>query len=113
MCGFGTLDIMTEKTSSRFLLKHSFAIEYLVRVNVGVCSVLYLFGKVSLKSCQKPQLVKGTGYYIIGCSGLFSFPCQSFFFKKKQNKKPLLFLTVYNQEAGGQQCFVNLQQIFK
>ena len=68
MCGLATLDFMTEKASSRFLLKHSFAIVYLVRLNVGVCSVLYLFGKVILKKFQKPQLVKGTGYYIIGCS---------------------------------------------
>ena len=109
MCGSGTLDIMTEKTSSRFLLKHSFAIEYLVRVNVGVCSVLYLFGKVILKKFQKPQLVKGAGYYIIGCSWFvfFSMP------KLKKKKKEFLFLTVYNQEAEGQQCPVHLQQIFK
>ena len=88
MCGSGTLDIMTEKTSSRFLLKHSFAIEYLVRVNVGVCSVLYLFGKVILKKFQKPQLVKGAGYYIIGCSWFVFFSMPKFKKKKKRISIP-------------------------
>lgn len=71
---------MTERASSRFLLKYSFAVEYHVRVSVGICSVLYLFGKVNLKKFQKPQLVKRTRYYIIGCSWFVFFFMPRFFF---------------------------------
>lgn len=78
--------------------------EYRIRVSVRIWSVLHL------KKFQKPQLVGRAGYCMVGCSCLFSFSCQAFFFFFPWNVCSWLYVSRRQKDNSG---FVNLQQIFR